>query len=48
MISNKDLNNNKKPINEEECEGLELLTEGSNGPLLDGSRKLVASKKEEK
>ena len=37
---NKDLNNNTVPLREDTLEGLELMTEGSNGPLLDSSRKL--------
>ena len=36
----KKLNDNEKPLNEEATEGLELFTEGSNGPLFDGNRKL--------
>jgi len=36
----KKLNDNEKPLNEEATEGLELFTEGSNGPLFNENRKL--------
>ena len=41
----KELNQNVKPLSEESTEGLELFTEGSNGPLLDSSRKLDNTRK---